>query len=108
MAPGNPIDPTTGYRELPPEGRSDSPALRPQTLPATYIPKVAGYARGPFVSGLVTPSAWWWKNTRTVVVHNEADGLDYRAIRVLDDARTPEFVGYWAVELLGVPLTLGD
>lgn len=106
MTPGNLTDPTEGYRELPPEERTASPTVR-SSLPATYIPKVAGYARGPFVSGLVTPSAWRWRNTRTVVVHNDEDGLDYRAVRVLDDSLTPEFVGYWAVELLGTPLTLG-
>lgn len=87
------------------EARSDVPALRASGLPGQYIPKVAGYARGSYVAGLVTPSAWRWRNTRTVVVTNDTDGLNYRAIRVYDTRRTPEFIGYWAIELLGTPLT---
>lgn len=89
------------------ETRSDSPALRVSELPAHYLPKVAGYAGGPFLTpDLVTPSEWRWRNTRTVVV--TVGGVNYRAVRVFDTKLTPEFVGYWAVEYLGTPLTLPE
>lgn len=74
-------------------------------LPAAYTPKVAGYALGPFVEGVVTPNAWRWKNCRTYLVTVE-DGTTYRTVRVTN-TRNNTFAGYWAVELRGVPLTLG-
>lgn len=70
-------------------------------LPARYIPKVAGYAGGPFLEPeLVTPSGWQWYDVKTYVVRH-SDGLDYRAVRVSSEG---VFIGYWAVELLGTPL----
>lgn len=66
-----------------------------------YTPRSAGYARGPMlIPELVTPSEWRWRNCRTYVIRN-ADGHDYRAVRVYSGG---EMIGYWAVELLGVPL----
>lgn len=74
----------------------------PSSLPRHYSPSVAGYARGPFITPeLVTPSDWRWKNARTVVVRH-SDGLDYRAVRVFSEG---VFIGYWAVEQLGTPLS---
>lgn len=83
-----------------------APAPTPGSfLPRHYSPAVAGYAAGPFLTPeLVTPSAWRWKNTRTYVIRH-TDGRDYRAVRVESDG---EFVGYWAVELLGTPLTSAE
>lgn len=83
-----------------------SPATTPQSpgsvLPARHSPLVARYARGPFLDPvLVTPTPWRWRNTRTYIVRH-TDGRDYRAVRVSSDH---EFVGYWAVELLGEPLS---
>lgn len=85
-----------------------APSAFPPSLPPRYSPVVAGYARGPFLDPVtVTPSDWRWRNTRTAVVRDR-DGHDYRAIRVYTAAlagmRMTEFVGWWAVELLGVPL----
>lgn len=90
----------------PPTASNPSPATFPQSpgsaLPRQYTPRVAGYARGPFLDPvLVTPSHWRWRNARTYVIRDR-DGHDYRAVRVLSAER--EFVGYWAVELLGIPL----
>lgn len=87
-----------------PEARGAS-ALRASGLPGAYTPKVAGYARGPFLDPqLVTPSEWRWRNTRTYIIQH-SDGLDYRAVMVHSHG---DFVGYWAVELLGLPLTLPE
>ena len=85
-----------------------SPATHPPSpgspLPADARPRVAAYAHGPFLDpALVTPSAWKWRNARTYIVQH-SDGHDYRAVRVT--SLSGEFLGYWAVELLGVPLTL--
>ena len=93
-----------GYVELPSTAApSDLPALGSAALPPIYTPKVAGYAGGPFLIPMtVTPSGWRWRRTRTYVVTDERDGLNYRAVRVLN--RDKKFVGYWAVELLGTPL----
>lgn len=84
----------------------DSPQSPGSTLPRRYTPIVAGYARGPFLDPvLVTPSGWRWRNTRAYTVRH-SDGHDYRAIRV--HSEDGDFLGYWAVELLGVPLTAFD
>lgn len=90
--------------------KHSTPATLPQspgsTLPGRYTPLVAGYARGPFLDPvLVTPSGWRWRNTRAYTVRH-SDGHDYRAIRV--HSEDGDFLGYWAVELLGVPLTPFD
>lgn len=94
------------------EARSDSPALRASGLPSHYLPGVAGYAGGPWLTPeLVTPSDWSWRSARTYVVRNADDGLDYRAIRVYSGFAPGvgnECVGYWAVERLGDPLTLPE
>lgn len=88
--------------------RGDSPAVNPlglaaADLPALYSPKVAGYAHGPFLTPEhVRSTEWRWNNCRTYVVRSD-DGLDYRAVRVTDEL-THQFVGYWAVELLGTML----
>lgn len=76
-------------------------------LPERYRPIVAGYARGPLITAPdeVRPSEWRWRNARTYVVRHL--GHDYRAVRlysVPDGAP----LGYWAVELLGVPLPLSE
>ena len=74
----------------------------PSSLPRHYSPGVAGYARGPFLDAqLVTPSDWRWRNVRSAVVRH-SDGLDYRAIRVWSEG---VLLGWWAVELLGTPLS---
>lgn len=100
------VNPLSGYVEVTLPGDSKPlPRLRASGLPRQYSPKVAGYARGPFLDPqLVTPSAWRWRNCRTYIIRH-TDGQDYRAVRVLETSHTPEFVGYWAVERLGVPLT---
>ena len=89
--------------------RNQSPANAPASpgfeLPPHYIPRVAGYARGPFMTGRVMPSEWRWRNVRTYIVTSERDGLDYRCVLVTAD-KTP--VGYWAVEMLGTPLPLAE
>lgn len=100
-------NPLAGLVELPdPEARTPLPeALRASGLPTPYEPTVAGYAGGPFLDPeLVTPSVWRWRNTRTYIIRH-SDGLEYRAVRVSSNG-TP--VGYWAVELLGTPLTLPE
>lgn len=89
--------------------KTPSPATFPQSpgsvLPATYTPKVAGYARGPFLDPeTVTPTEWRWRNARTYLVRH-SDGHDYRAVRVTSEG---VFIGYWAVELLGIPLPLSE
>jgi len=53
----------------------------------------------------VTPTDFTWRNARTYIVENAADGLNYRAVRVTVNRH---HYGYWAVELLGTPLPLGD
>ena len=89
-----------GLKELPQDARTD-PTVRASALPAHYSPKVAGYARGPFLEpSLITPSDWLWRNARTYVV-THSDGLNYRALNVSVDGET---IGWWAVELLGTPL----
>ena len=91
-----------GLRELDNDGRAVT-AARLSELPARYSPKVAGHARGPFLEPtLITPSDWLWRNARTYVVRCALDGLDYRALRVSVNGQT---VGWWAVELLGTPLS---
>lgn len=81
---------------------SRSPA---SALPARYTPRVAGYARGPFIEPAeVIPSEWRWRNARTYVIR-DADGVNWRCVRVCSEG---EPVGYWAVELLGLPLTIGS
>lgn len=89
--------------------KTPSPATFPQSpgsvLPAHYTPKVAGYARGPFMEPeTVTPTEWRWRNARTYIVRH-SDGHDYRAVRVTSEG---VFIGYWAVELLGIPLPLSE
>lgn len=89
--------------------KTPSPATFPQSpgsvLPAHYTPKVAGYARGPFMEPeTVTPTEWCWRNARTYIVRH-SDGHDYRAVRVTSEGA---FIGYWAVELLGIPLPLSE
>lgn len=75
-------------------------------LPWKYTPRVAGYARGPFITpdpdGLaaVTPTDWRWRNARTYIVRDAA-GVDWRCLRVSSPLGV---VGFWAVELLGTPL----
>lgn len=67
------------------------------TLPAKYTPKIAAYARGPFLEPeLVEPSAWKWRDARTFTVRSA--GRDWRAIRVHSAG---EFIGYWAIEPVG-------
>lgn len=83
-------------------GVSPAPA---SVLPARCLPRVAHFARGPFLDArLVTPSDFKWRNARTYVVEN-VDGLNYRAVRVTVNRH---HYGWWAVELLGTPLPLGD
>ncbi len=89
----------------PKAAETPSPATIPQSpgsaLPAHYSPLVAGYARGPFVEpATVTPTDWRWRDTRTYIVR-ATDGHDYRCVRVTSEGVE---IGYWAVELLGVPL----
>lgn len=87
------------------EARSDSPALRASGLPSHYAPGIAGYARGPKLNpSTVTPSDWRWRRARTVVVE-DLNGQRYRAIGVTSDG---DWWGWWAVELLGEPLTLPE
>jgi hypothetical protein len=98
-------------RRQPPDGEAQSPATAPwspgSTLPGRYTPLVAGYARGPFLAPeLVTPSGWRWRNTRAYTIRH-SDGHDYRAVRVFSQPGHV-FVGYWAVELLGLPLTIEE
>lgn len=98
----------------PPEAAETSPAtltLSPgsthsrHSLPPHYSPRVAGYARGPFIDPVeVTPTSWRWRNTRSFIVRGQ-NGHDYRCIRVSSDHG---FIGYWAVELLGIPLPLEE
>jgi hypothetical protein len=78
-------------------------------LPPVYLPRVAGYARGPFIQPeTVTPSDWNWRNARTCVV-SDSTGTYYRCVRVSTPTKHgPVFVGYWAVELLGIPLPLAE
>lgn len=94
---------------LPRTAKKVEPGAAPKapgsTLPTRYTPKVAGYARGPFLDPVrITPSGWRWHDVRTYVVRH-SDGLDYRAVRVASEGA---FIGYWAVELLGTPLTPDD
>lgn len=75
--------------------------LATSVLPANYRPRVAGFARGPFlVPALVTPTQVTWRNARTYIVQI-ADGRNFRAVRITA-GRT--FVGWWAVEEFGLPL----
>lgn len=70
-------------------------------LPAHYTPRVAGYARGPFIDPAeVTPTEWRWRNARSYIVTDKA-GTAWRCIQVCSDGKP---IGYWAVELLGTPL----
>lgn len=102
-------DPYAGYVERPNADGSElaNPTAGPHPdpavgLPSRYAPRVAGYARGPWLDpATVTPSDWRWKAARTYTVENAADGQTYRAIRVTSGLA---FIGYWAVELLGTPL----
>jgi len=73
-------------------------------LPEHYTPRVAGHARGPMIVSPVETRAseWRWRNCRTYVIR-ALDGHDYRAVQVYSDGL---MLGYWAVELLGVPLPL--
>lgn len=72
------------------------------TLPRRHTPTLAAWSSGPFLDPkLVTPSEWTWRGARTYVV-DTVDGEQYRALRVESEG---EFIGYWAVELLGTPLT---
>lgn len=85
------------------------PGANPQhlgsVLPHPYTPKVAGYAHGPFIEpALVTPTHWRWRNARTYIVKANT-GQEYRCVRV---SSGKEFCGYWAVELLGIPLPLDE
>lgn len=87
--------PRVGEAETEP---GDNPQSSGSALPRQYSPRVAGYAPGPFLTPtLVTPSDWRWRNARSYTI-TVADGNEYRAIRVSSGR---EFVGYWAVELLG-------
>lgn len=84
-----------------------SPATTPQSpgfvLPANYQPRVAGYVPGPFIEPVtVTPTHWRWRNARTYIIRG-SNGHDYRCLRVSSGS---DFVGYWAIELLGVPLPI--
>lgn len=83
-----------------------SPATSPQSpgsvLPRHYSPMVAGYARGPFIEPVtVTPTDWRWRNARSAIVRDR-NGTDWRCIRVVSEG---VIVGWWAVELLGIPLS---
>jgi len=76
-------------------------------LPARYTPRVAGYARGPFIEPAeVIPSEWRWRNARAYTIRDK-DGVYWRCVRVFTDAGAV-FAGYWAVELLGVQLPLPE
>lgn len=93
----------------PEAARNTEPAPIPQApvsvLPPHYAPKVAGYARGPFIDPVtVTPTNWRWRNARSFIVRDKS-GQDYRCIRVFADGK---IVGYWAVEKLGKLLPLAD
>ena len=93
----------------PEAARKTEPAPDPQApvsvLPPHYAPKVAGYARGPFIDPvIVTPTSWRWRNARSFIVR-APNGQDYRCVRVVSEGI---FRGYWAVELLGIPLPLED
>lgn len=95
-------------RRLHTDGRAHEPAdtdlSAGSSLPGRYTPRAAGYARGPWLyPTLVTPTDWVWRGARTYVVRH-TDGKDYRAIRVCSE--DGDFIGYWAVELLGTPLTI--
>lgn len=98
----DPAHPLRGYVEVTPTKRRSDPTERLLALPPHYAPAVAGYARGPFLTpALITPSGWRWRNARTYTVQSADDMLIYRALRITVDG---EFVGWWAVELLGTPL----
>lgn len=70
-------------------------------LPLGATPRVAAYARGPLIldPAEVRASEWKWRNATAYTV--TARGHEYRAIRVYSEGL---FIGYWAVELLGVPM----
>jgi hypothetical protein len=86
----------------PEAGRLRTPA---SGLPPRYLPRVAAYARGPFIEPrLVTPTDVSWRNARTYVVTGY-DGIEYRCVRVTVPGG--HHFGWWAVELLGVSL-MGD
>ncbi len=87
-------------------GSRTNPPRQRAGLPEQYTPKVAGHARGPLITEPteIRSSEWSWRNARTYVV--SWGGQNYRALRVYSGG---DFIGYWAVELLGVPLEgLGD
>lgn len=73
-------------------------------LPPRYLPRVAHYARGPWIEPrLVIPTEFGWRGTRTYLVE-DYDGVEWRCLRVTTEG--PDLVGYWAVERLGYPLTV--
>jgi hypothetical protein len=71
-------------------------------LPPRYLPRVAGYARGPFIEPrLVTPTDIAWRNARTYIV-TSYEGIEYRCVRVT--APGGHHYGWWAVEVVGISL----
>ncbi len=106
-------------RRTPTAAKTDGtgiPQPVPSALPPRYTPRVAGYARGPFLNPVeVTPTGYRWRNARVFNVLAD-DGLHYRAIRVSTprliligtkaEQRGTSFAGWWAVELLGTQLPL--
>lgn len=74
-------------------------------LPPRYLPRVAGYARGPWIDPrLVTPTEFRWRNARTYILE-DYDGVEWRCVRITVPGG--HHAGWWAVELLGLPL-LGE
>jgi len=74
-------------------------------LPSHYSPRVAGYARGPFLDPQsITPTDFRWRNARTYIVEHKT-GVRYRALRVMVGSHT---FGWWAIERLGELLPLPE
>lgn len=106
-------------------------------LPGNYSPRVAGYARGPFLTPvLVTPTDYRWRNARTYIVEQLEPvlgppsraviekarelGLERGASFSYDNGKTvvkyralrvtvgTRMYGYWAIERLGELLPLAE
>lgn len=69
-------------------------------FPSGYAPKAATFAAGPMIEPVnVAPCGVAFRKEPTYVVTDPA-GVDYRCVEVTANG---VHVGFWAVELLGVP-----